>query len=154
MLLTSWTERLRAAVFVVPANTRDWPAGPSFYEFDKLYDSRNLGYRGPEFGYAPCPTSTRCPRSDGWIEYSLRTLISFVATNPDPSLDLVVVGDHQPHSYVTGERGGHDVPISIIARDPVVMDRISGWGWQPDLLPGPDAPVWRMDRFRNRFLRA
>ena len=30
----------------VPANTHDWPQG-AFYGYDQLYDSRNVGYRGP-----------------------------------------------------------------------------------------------------------
>jgi hypothetical protein len=34
------------------------------------------------------------------------------------------------------------------------MDRITGWGWQDGMTPGPDAPVWRMDDFRDRFLAA
>ena len=38
----------------VPANTEDWPAG-EFYGFDHLYDSRNMGYRGPRFGYPTMP---------------------------------------------------------------------------------------------------
>jgi hypothetical protein len=46
------------------------------------------------------------------------------------------------------------VPISIIAHDPAVMDRISGWGWQAGMRPHPDAPIWRMDTFRNRFFAA
>ena len=33
----------------------------------------------------------------------------------------VVLGDHQPHSYVSGHDAGHDVPISVIAQDPAVM---------------------------------
>jgi hypothetical protein len=35
-----------------------------------------------------------------------------------------------------------------------VLDRISGWGWQDGLKPGPQAPVSRMDTFRDRFLTA
>jgi hypothetical protein len=46
------------------------------------------------------------------------------------------------------------VPISIIAHDKSVMDRISDWGWQDGLLPGSDAPTWRMDAFRDRFFAA
>ncbi|MCW2750993.1 MAG: CDP-alcohol phosphatidyltransferase, partial [Aeromicrobium sp.] len=42
-------------VFDVPANTTDWAEGSKFYHFDKLYDSRNVGYRGPKFSYAPMP---------------------------------------------------------------------------------------------------
>jgi hypothetical protein len=206
----------------VPANTRDWPEGTSFYGFDQLYDSRNVGYRGPRFGYARMPDQytlatlhglelarsdrppvmaevdlvsshhpwTPLPRLVDWnevgdgsvfdgmpqeaesrdtvfrdpdqvrtaygrsIEYSLESLVTFVQTHPDPDLVLVVLGDHQPHSYVSGRGAGHDVPVSVIAHDPAVLDRIAGWGWQDGLRPGPEAPVSRMDTFRDRFLTA
>ena len=49
---------------------------------------------------------------------------------------------------------GHDVPVTIMAKDPRVLSRIAGWGWQPGLLPSAGAPVWRMDAFRDRFLTA
>ena len=88
------------------------------------------------------------------VEYSLSTLVSFVRTSPDPNLVLVVLGDHQPATIVSGEGASHDVPVSVIAHDPAVLRRISGWGWHPGLNPGPDAPVWRMDAFRDRFLSA
>lgn len=89
------------------------------------------------------------------IEYSLSTLISFVLSCHDSNdLVLVVLGDHQPATVVSGPGASHDVPITVIARDPAVMSRISGWGWQDGLRPHPDAPVWRMDAFRDRFLTA
>jgi hypothetical protein len=88
------------------------------------------------------------------IEYSLSALISFVQTYHDNNLVLVLLGDHQPATIVTGQGASHDVPITIIAHDPAVMNRISGWGWQDGMRPGPDAPVWPMDAFRNRFLTA
>ena len=67
---------------------------------------------------------------------------------------MVMLGDHQPATIVSGQDAGHDVPISIIARDPAVLDRISGWHWAEGLRPRPDAAVWRMDSFRDRFLAA
>ncbi len=88
------------------------------------------------------------------IEYTLTSLFSFLETYPDPDLVVVLLGDHQPHSYVTGDDPGHDVPISVIAQDPSVMAQISAWGWQDGLHPSPDAPVWPMDPFRDRFLSA
>ena len=88
------------------------------------------------------------------IQYSLNTLVSFVQTYHDKNLVLVVLGDHQPARIVSGAGASHDVPISIVAHDPAVMHRISGWGWQDGMRPGPDAPVWPMDAFRNRFLTA
>lgn len=88
------------------------------------------------------------------IQYTLGALVSYVQTFRDPNLVLVVLGDHQPAKIVTGSGATHDVPISIVAADPAVLARIDAWRWQDGLLPSPDAPVWTMDAFRNRFLSA
>jgi hypothetical protein len=205
----------------VPANNRDWPQG-RFYDFDHVYDSRNVGYRGPRFGYPTMPDQytldafqrlelarrdrrpvmaeidlitshapwSRTPRmipqstvgdgsvydgmpeqlpseTDIWpsphrvraaygdsIEYSLEALLSFLTTYGDKDLVVVMLGDHQPATIVSGEDAGHDVPVAVVAGDPTVLDRVSGWGWTEGLRPARDAPVWRMDAFRDRFLTA
>lgn len=205
----------------VPANNRDWPQG-EFYDFDHVYDSRNVGYAGPRFGYPTMPDQytldafhrlelaprprrpvmaeidlitshapwSRVPRlvdqadvgdgsvfegmpqtlpseADIWpdpdrvrrayfqaVAYSLRAFVRFVVTYGDDDLVVVVVGDHQPATIVSGSDAGHDVPVSVVARDPAVLERIADWGWQPGLRPGPTAPVWRMDSFRDRWVAA
>jgi hypothetical protein len=88
------------------------------------------------------------------IEYSLSTLISFVQRYGKKNLVLLAVGDEQPLAIVSGQNAGHDVPISVISRDPSVLRRIGGWGWPAGLLPGAHAPVWRMSAVRDRFLAA
>ena len=210
------------AVGAMPANRRAWPEGSTYYGYDKVYDRRNLGYRGPGFGLPPMPDQytlqalqrlelakrdrpplfaevdlisshapwTRIPRLIPWddvgdgsifgripaeestqaklfgdarraraaygqsIEYALRTLFSFVRRYGDDKLVLVVLGDHQPATVVTGEGADHDVPVSVIAHDPKVMEQIAGWGWQAGMRPSPDATVWPMHAFRDRFLTA
>ncbi len=210
------------AVGAMPANKRTWREGSTFYHFDEIYDRRNVGYRGPDFGLPPMPDQyvlqalhrfelarrhrpalfaevdllsshapwTRIPRLVPWddvgdgsifdrlpaeesteaalfgdseraraayghsIEYTLSTIVSFVRRYVDDDLVLVVLGDHQPATIVSGQDAGRDVPISVIAQDPAVMDRISGWGWQDGLRPSPQAPVWPMSAFRDRFLAA
>ncbi len=211
------------AVGAMPGNRRAWPEGASFYHYDAVYDRRNLGYRGPDFGLPPMPDQytllalqrrelarrqrpplfaevdlisshapwTRIPRLIPWddvgdgsifdrvpveestqaslfgdagraraayghsIEYSLRTLFSFVRRYGDDNLVLVVLGDHQPATLVTGhDDPSHDVPISVIAHDPKVMNRIAGWSWEDGMLPSSRAPVWPMAAFRDRFLTA
>jgi hypothetical protein len=77
-----------------------------------------------------------------------------VTSSHDDNLVLVVLGDHQPATIVSGDHAGHDVPVSVIAHDPTVLDRIGSWGWQAGLRPDPHAPVWPMDAFRDRFLTA
>ncbi|HEY8718804.1 CDP-alcohol phosphatidyltransferase [Pengzhenrongella sp.] len=206
----------------LPADNVYWPQGRSFYHYDKLYDSLNVGYVGPKFSYAPVPDQytlaafqrlelanphrapvmaeidlvsshtpwTPLPHLVDWkqlgdgavfdampkqgpspaavwknptrvraaygqsVEYSMNSLISFVQTYHDKNLVLVVLGDHQPATIVSGQGASHDVPITLISHDPAVMSRISPWGWQDGLRPRPDAPVWSMDDFRNRFLGA
>ncbi|TDW91313.1 CDP-alcohol phosphatidyltransferase family protein [Kribbella sp. VKM Ac-2566] len=86
------------------------------------------------------------------IAYSLDALTSFVQQLHDRNLVLVVLGDHQPASIVSGNGASHDVPVSIIAADPAVTDRVADWGWRNGLRPDPGAPVWPMDTFRDRFL--
>ncbi|WP_200948040.1 sulfatase-like hydrolase/transferase [Nocardioides sp. Soil774] len=208
-------------VAAVPANDRDWPQG-AFYGFDRVYDARTIGYRGPRFGYPTMPDQftldavqqlelaprhrrpvmaeidllsshapwSRTPRliaqedvgdgsvyagmpatlpseSDIWpdpqhvraayagsIAYSLRSVVSFLSTYDDEDLVVVMVGDHQPATIVSGEDPGHDVPVTVVAQDPSVMDAISGWRWDPGLRPSPAAPVWRMDALRDELLAA
>ncbi len=210
------------AVGAMPGNRRAWPEGSTFYHYDKVYDRRNFGYRGPGFGLPPMPDQytllalqrhelakrhrpplfaevdlisshapwTRIPRLISWdevgdgsifdrlpaeestktslfgdaqraraayghsIEYSLNTIFSFVQRYGDDNLVLVVLGDHQPATVVTGQGASHDVPISVIAHDPKVIDQIAGWSWQDGMSPSPRAPVWPMAAFRDRFLTA
>jgi hypothetical protein len=88
------------------------------------------------------------------IQYTLSALVSFVQRYPDPNLVLVMLGDHQPWTIVSGQQPSHEVPISVIAHDPAVLTQISGWGWNDGLRPSPRAPVWPMSAFRDRFLTA
>jgi hypothetical protein len=90
------------------------------------------------------------------IQYSLNALVSFVQHFGNDDLVLVVLGDHQPSTVVTGLHPdlSHDVPVSIIAHDSKVLDRIAGWGWEDGLRPSPQAPLWPMNAFRDRFLSA
>jgi hypothetical protein len=88
------------------------------------------------------------------IQYSLQALISWVTRVHDNNLVLVLLGDHQPATTVSGAGANHQVPISIVAHDPSVFDQIASWHWQNGLLPSRTAPLWPMDAFRNRFLDA
>jgi len=91
------------------------------------------------------------------IEYALDTIASYVMNYGDDDLVVLILGDHQPAPIVTGDggdfqTGSRDVPIHLIARDPSVIDAMAHWQWTPGMLPAADAPVWRMDELRNKFI--
>ena len=209
-------------VGVMPGNDTGWSESQSL-GYDRIYDAKDMGYRGPRFSWAAMPDQYTLlrfqqtehvarnrqpvmaeitlvsshapwepiPRMINWddvgdgsvfngmatteeppeailtrksgrvradyraaIEYSLNSLISYLETYGDENLVIIFLGDHQPSPIVTGYGVSRDVPITIVARDRAVLTRISTWGWQPGLKPNPQAPVWRMDAFRDRFLNA
>jgi phosphatidylglycerophosphate synthase len=86
------------------------------------------------------------------IQYSLTTLLGWVTELNDPNLVLIFLGDHQPHTAVSGSGATHNVPVSIVTRSPSVLEQISSWHWQNGLMPNSGAPLEPMDAFRNQFL--
>ena len=147
---------LMAEIDLVSSHT-PWAPLPTMVDWSGVGDG-SVFDRMPAQGQSPAAawrTSAATVQAYGRaIQYSLSALISFVTTYGDPNLVLVVLGDHQPATAVSGPDPSHDVPVSIIAADPAVLDRTTAWGWQSGLKPDPQAPVWTMDRFRDRFLTA
>ncbi|MET9392104.1 CDP-alcohol phosphatidyltransferase [Streptomyces sp. NPDC006624] len=88
------------------------------------------------------------------IQYSVTSLTQWLQRYGTDDTVLVFLGDHQPIARVSGVRASRDVPVSIVAKDPKVLDRIAGWHWTEGLKPARDAPVWKMSSFRDRFLKA
>ncbi len=85
-------------------------------------------------------------------EYVVQTLASYVKEFGDENLVLLILGDHQPMPFVTGNTDNRDVLVHLVARDPAVLEAVAGWEWSPGMLPGAGAPVWRMDVVRDRVL--
>lgn len=88
------------------------------------------------------------------LVYTLRCLLSYIETYGDEDLVVIFLGDHQVAPLVTGEDAGYDVPVTVLAGDPAVLERIADWEWEPGLRPSAEAPVWAMDTFRDHFLTA
>ncbi|WP_326785921.1 sulfatase-like hydrolase/transferase [Streptomyces sp. NBC_00151] len=88
------------------------------------------------------------------ISYSVTSLIDWLVKHGNKNTVLIYLGDHQPIARVSGDHASRDVPVSIVAKDPKVLDRIADWGWTDGLRPEHDAPVWKMSSFRDRFLTA
>ncbi|MFH8494685.1 sulfatase-like hydrolase/transferase [Streptomyces coeruleorubidus] len=88
------------------------------------------------------------------IQYSVTSLTQWLERYGTDDTVLVFLGDHQPMARVSGNRASRDVPVSIVAKDPKVLDKVADWNWTEGLEPDRDAPVWKMSAFRDRFLKA
>ncbi|WP_369269131.1 sulfatase [Streptomyces sp. R11] len=88
------------------------------------------------------------------IEYSIHSLTEWVERYGTDDTVLVFLGDHQPVPTVTAGSTSKDVPVTVVARDPKVLERIADWHWTDGLKPEQNAPTWGMDKFRDRFMTA
>ncbi len=86
------------------------------------------------------------------VDYSLQATFEHVARLGDAAPLVIVVGDHQAAGFVAGS-DNRDVPVHMIGPADVVA-MIDSWGWTDGLIPAADAPVRRMDTFRNDFIAA
>jgi hypothetical protein len=134
-----------------------WTPVPQMIDWNEVGDGSVFGPQAVGDNPEDVWTNTTRGRAEyrRTIEYSLSTLISYVENFGDENLVMIFLGDHQPAPVVTGDNASRDVPITIIAKDPTVMDRTTGWKWQDGLKPTADqAPVWKMNEFRDHFLGA
>ena len=94
------------------------------------------------------------------VNYSLQTVFDYVERHADRQADrlgtpadlVVVVGDHEPAPFISGN-AGTNVPIHVIG-PPALIDQINAWDWTPGLVPVAELPAWSMEIFRERFIEA
>ena len=70
------------------------------------------------------------------IVYSLTSLLSFVERRHDDDLVVVMLGDHQPSTIVSGSVATGTCPSPSSRGTHAVVRQLSGWGWQAGLRPG------------------
>ncbi|MGW0880638.1 sulfatase-like hydrolase/transferase [Streptomyces sp. NPDC002671] len=142
---------------ILTSSHQPWAPIPKMVDWDRLGDGS--GFKSmEEAGNKPADViadTTKSRQEYGKsIQYSVTALTEWLTRYGNDNTVLVFLGDHQPNARVSGNHASRDVPISIVAKDPKVLDRIDSWGWTDGLRPAHDAPVWKMNWFRDRFLRA
>ena len=85
----------------------------------------------------------------GSIEYSLEVSLDWALHYlPDDAL-LIVLGDHQAASPVTGRGVSADVPVHLISSDEQLLERFEAAGLQEGLVPGVTQAVWGLEDIRS-----
>ncbi|MGW0495159.1 sulfatase-like hydrolase/transferase [Streptomyces sp. NPDC003007] len=142
---------------ILTSSHQPWAPLPKMVDWDELGDG-SVFDAIEEAGNQASDVITDTTRSreeyGRSIQYSLTSLTQWLQRYGTDDTVLVFLGDHQPIARVSGNGAGRDVPVSIVAKDPKVLDKVADWNWTQGLKPDRDAPVWRMDSFRDRFLKA
>ncbi|MFF9160501.1 CDP-alcohol phosphatidyltransferase [Streptomyces longwoodensis] len=142
---------------ILTSSHQPWAPIPKMVGWDQLGDGSVFGpieKAGRRAGDVIADTTASREEYGKSIQYSVTALTQWLERYGTDDTVLVFLGDHQPISRVSGTHASRDVPVSIVAKDPKVLDRIAGWGWTDGLRPAHGAPVWKMSAFRDRFLLA
>ncbi|MFE5815384.1 CDP-alcohol phosphatidyltransferase [Streptomyces sp. NPDC056479] len=142
---------------ILTSSHQPWAPIPKLVDWDDLGDGavfkpiQKAGTKPADI----ISDSTRSKQEYGKsISYSVTSLTQWLERYGSEDTVMVFLGDHQPMSRVSGTKASRDVPISIVAKDPEVLDKIGSWNWADGLQPTSKTPVWKMSSFRDRFLKA
>ena len=114
-----------------PPYQPDWQRvlSPRPYDDDELYaawsDQPDWLNLGPSYVEA--------------LRYAYAIAGGYLRLRADRDLVLILVGDHQPPSLVSGEGASWDVPVHVIASRPALLDRLRRHGFLDGLAPGDSA---------------
>ncbi|MDX2143528.1 MAG: hypothetical protein SFV19_09245 [Rhodospirillaceae bacterium] len=86
------------------------------------------------------------------VDYTLETLMSFIATFGGDDMVFIVMGDHQPPAFMA-RSDARAVPVHIMARDPTRL-AVLGDGWAEGMTPTTDSPIAPMSSMRARIINA
>ncbi|GLP70147.1 hypothetical protein TUSST3_67680 [Streptomyces sp. TUS-ST3] len=142
---------------ILTSSHQPWAPIPKMVDWDDLGDGsvfkaiQKAGNKASDIIADPTRSKQEYGKS---ISYSVTSLTQWLERYGSDDTVLVFLGDHQPIARVSGENASRDVPISIVAKDPKVLDKIASWNWTDGLKPAHNAPVWKMSSFRDRFLTA
>ena len=132
-----------------------WTPIPEVIDWDSILDGTEFNeqaQRGPRTDQVWQDIDLLKSQYRDSVVYVLDTLVSYFEKFGDSNLVVLVMGDHQPMPLIAEGASAPDVMVHIISADPAVMEATADWQWTPGLLPAQDAPVWRMDTVRDRFI--
>lgn len=132
-----------------------WTPIPEVIDWDSILDGTEFNeqaQRGPRTDQVWQDIDLLKSQYRDSVVYVLDTLVSYFEKFGDSNLVVLVMGDHQPMPLIAEGASAPDVMVHIISADPAVMEATADWQWTPGMLPAQDAPVWRMDTVRDRFI--
>ncbi|WP_420803452.1 CDP-alcohol phosphatidyltransferase [Streptomyces naphthomycinicus] len=149
--------RSRMSLLILTSSHQPWAPIPKMVDWDRLGDGsvfKDIEAAGNKSADVIADTTRSREEYGKSVQYSVTALTQWLERYGSKDTVLVFLGDHQPIARVSGNHASRDVPVSVVAKDPKVLDRIADWGWTDGLRPAHDAPVWKMSSFRDRFLTA
>ncbi len=126
----------------VPPYVAEWDAAPLYRGIPQAQWDRI--YAPPDWSHLETPYLES-------VVYDLRTLGGWLALLSGDAL-VVILGDHQPPSFIAGQRQPWTVPIHVLSRDDDLLRPFRALGYVEGALPPRDGAVQGMESFLGDFI--
>jgi hypothetical protein len=145
---------LFAEIILVSSHTPFYPVPPYRPDWSDAGEYNGVGaaewarvYREPDWN------SLRQPYLDSLV-YDLDVLGDFLATRVAPGTLVIILGDHQPPAFISGDKQPWTVPIYVASQDPDLVAPFAAHGYAPGAAPAQRGPWRGMESFLPDFLDA
>jgi sulfatase-like protein len=128
----------------VPPYLDDWSDAAAYREITRAEWDRI--YAAPDWAHLEVPYVAS-------VVYDLKTLGGWLARRERDGL-VVILGDHQPPAFITGQDQPWTVPIHVLSRDPDLVRPFARLGYVEGAIPPRDVPLKGMESFLGDFLAA
>ncbi|WP_203594617.1 sulfatase-like hydrolase/transferase [Wenzhouxiangella limi] len=83
------------------------------------------------------------------VDYSIHVSLDFAARFVDDNTLMILLGDHQPATLITGHEASDAVPVHVISKNPRLLKPFRQRGFVDGLVPDHSRPAAGMDRLRD-----
>ncbi|AHE98524.1 alkaline phosphatase family protein [Thioalkalivibrio paradoxus] len=83
------------------------------------------------------------------VAYALEVAGAYAVRHTDERTLLILIGDHQPASIITGPNPNPGVPVHLVSGDPALLEPFLQHGFVPGVWPDREFTEAGMDRFRD-----
>jgi hypothetical protein len=131
---------LFAQIVLVSSHTPFYPVPPYVAQarWDRIY-------RQPDWDRLEAPYRDS-------LAYDFDVLGDFLADRVADGTLVVILGDHQPPAFISGDKQPWTVPIYVLAKDPALLAPFVAQGYTPGAFPAQQAPYLTMEKFLPAFL--
>ena len=144
---------LFAQIVLVSSHTPFVPVPPYVGDWNDAGDYKSVTPEQWAHIYAPPDWAHLEDAYAESIVYDLKTLAHWLARRDGDGL-VVILGDHQPPGFVSGERQLWTVPIHVLSRDGDLLLPFAAQGYVAGALPPREGAVKGMESFLGDFLSA
>jgi hypothetical protein len=144
---------LFAQIVLVSSHTPFTPVPPYVADWADAGGYRSVTAEAWKRIYAPPDWSALGEPYVASVVYDLETLGAWLSRRPGDAL-VIILGDHQPPGFISGEKQPWTVPIHVLSRDADLIWPFAEAGYVEGAVPPKSGDFKGMESFLGDFLKA